>query len=115
TSGTITASVPVRWRLSPRARRLGTYPSSEIASSTRRRVLGLTRPLSLITRDTVIGETPERRATSLIVTLVAGVCIAVIGTTEVGRTHACSLLLALDLAARDVLSVTKPPPTRAGK
>ena len=86
TSGTITASVPVRWRLSPRARRLGTYPSSAMARSTRRRVSGLTRSLSLITRETVIGETPERRATSLIVTLVeaAFMGITVIGNTYVG-------------------------------
>jgi hypothetical protein len=44
------------------------YPSSAIASSTRERVSGLTLGLLLITRDTVIAETPASRATSLIVT-----------------------------------------------
>jgi hypothetical protein len=39
-----------------------------MARSTRRCVSGLTRSLPLITRETVMGETPARLATSLIVT-----------------------------------------------
>src|SRR2546430_3672250 len=80
------AIVPVRWRERARASRLGTYPRSEMALSTRRRVSGLTRSLSLITRETVIGETPERRATSLIVALVGAVFLG-IGTTGSGRSQ----------------------------
>jgi hypothetical protein len=68
TSGTINASVPVRCAESPRASRLGMYPSSAIDCSTRERVVELTLGLLLITRETVIGETPAWRATSLIVT-----------------------------------------------
>ena len=40
------------------------------AASTRRRVSSLTRGSRLITRDTVIAETPARRATSRIVRLI---------------------------------------------
>src|SRR5882672_6253908 len=40
-----------------------------MARSTRRRVAGRTRPESLTTRETVIGETAARRATSAMVTV----------------------------------------------
>src|SRR5256714_1039087 len=55
-SGTITASVPVRWRLSPRARRVGTYPRSAMGCCTRRGGFGLKRSpasitVGLITKD----------------------------------------------------------------
>src|SRR6266576_3417896 len=40
-----------------------------MARSTRRRVTGRTRPESLTTRETVIGETAARRATSAMVTV----------------------------------------------
>jgi hypothetical protein len=53
----------VRWVTSVRAARLGTYPSSAIASSTAALALGLTCADPLTTRDTVPRPTPARSAT----------------------------------------------------
>src|SRR6185437_11146777 len=46
----------------------GEYPSSRTARCTALRVVLLTYSLPLTTRETVIGDTPACRATSLIVT-----------------------------------------------
>ena len=66
-SGTITATLPVRPVISPRAARFGTKPRSRTASSTRRRVAGATFSGTLIVRDTVAACTPACSATSRIV------------------------------------------------
>ena len=67
-SGTITAMLPVRPVMSPRAARFGTKPRSRTALSTRRRVAGATLSGVLMVRDTVAAWTPARSATSRIVT-----------------------------------------------
>jgi len=66
-SGTMTATLPVRPVIRPRAARLGTNPSSRTAASTRCRVSGATRSGRLSARDTVAAWTPARAATSRIV------------------------------------------------
>ena len=66
-SGTITATLPVRPVMRPRAARFGTKPSSRTAASTRRRVSGATFSGTLMVRDTVAACTPARAATSRIV------------------------------------------------
>jgi hypothetical protein len=67
-SGTSRPSVWLRWVVSVRAAWLGRYSSCSMARCTRTRVLSRTSPLALITRETVIVDTPARRATSAMVT-----------------------------------------------
>src|SRR5581483_10647244 len=63
-SGTASPIIPDRpWRRL-RATRLGWYPSSEMARSTRCRSSSETSGNSLTTFETVRGDTPARRATS---------------------------------------------------
>ena len=66
-AGSSTASRPVRRVRMERATRLGRYPSSSIAASTRRTVSGLSPPLCRRYRETVWWETCARRATWMIV------------------------------------------------
>src|SRR5438132_11959179 len=58
------ASTPSLLTTRLRAARLGIYARSRIARSTRRRVAGRTLAEPFPTRETVIGDTAARRATS---------------------------------------------------
>src|SRR5690349_20130406 len=66
-SGMTSASTPSLLMTRLRAARFGIYPSSAMACSTRSRVVARTLPELLTTRETVIGETAARRATSAMV------------------------------------------------
>src|SRR3977135_973903 len=68
-SGMTSARTPSLLTTRLRAARLGMYARPRRARSPRRRVAGRTRPESLTTRETVIGETAARRATSAMVTV----------------------------------------------
>jgi hypothetical protein len=69
-SGTIRPMAPVLLEVRPRAIRLGKKSRSAIACSTRLRVAGRTPTPPLMTRDTVIAETPALLATSRTVAVI---------------------------------------------
>src|SRR5690349_12636840 len=62
-SRTTRAIESVRWVTRLRAARFGTYPRRAIAVSTASRIAAVTGAESLITRETVAGETPATAAT----------------------------------------------------
>src|SRR6476660_8735931 len=64
TSGTTSATMPVRPELRARPDRLGAYPSSRAASRTREAVRSLTRPGLVSAREAVEMATPLAAATS---------------------------------------------------
>jgi hypothetical protein len=66
--GTSRPRVWLRRVVSVRAAWLGRYSSWSMARCTLVRVVSRTSPLALMTRDTVIVDTPARRATSAMVT-----------------------------------------------